>query len=57
MGVKEDADDLYDTGVTIGGWLGWMLGADLGFMADYLLSFLGSLIGVVAAWWINKNYL
>jgi hypothetical protein len=43
--------------VTICSWLGWKLGEDLGMMSAYLLSFIGSLAGVVGGWWFNKNYL
>jgi len=44
-------------GVTIFSTLGWMLGEDIGMMTAYMLSFVGSLVGVVAAWWFNKTYL
>lgn len=43
--------------VTISSWLGWKLGEDLGLMTAYMLSFGGSLLGVVAGCWFNKNYL
>jgi putative Mn2+ efflux pump MntP len=43
--------------VTIISWLGWKLGEDIGLMTAYMLSFVGSLVGVVVGWWFNKNYL
>ena len=43
--------------VTLFSWLGWMLGEDIGMMTAYILSSVGSLIGVVAGWWVNKNWL
>lgn len=43
--------------ITLCSWLGWMLGEELGVMTAYLLSFVGSLSGVVVGWWFNRNYL
>jgi hypothetical protein len=43
--------------VTICSWLGWTLGADFGAMTAYMLSFAGSLVGVVLAVWVNQKYL
>lgn len=43
--------------VTLFSWLGWMLGEEIGMMTAYMLSFVGSLVGVVAGVWFNKSYL
>lgn len=43
--------------VTLFSWLGWMLGEEIGMMTAYILSFVGSLVGVVAGVWFNKSYL
>ena len=45
------------TSVTIFSWLGWLLGQDIGMMTAYMLSFVGSLAGVVVGVWFNRNYL
>ena len=45
------------SGVTLFSCLGWWLGQDIGMMTAYMLSFAGSLVGVVAACWFNNNYL
>jgi len=45
------------TSVTVFSWLGWLLGKDIGMMTAYLLSFVGSLAGVVAGVWFNRTYL
>jgi len=45
------------TSVTIFSWLGWILGQDIGMMTAYILSFVGSLVGVVAGVWFNRSYL
>jgi len=46
-------------GMTVGGYLGWWAGdcLGLGIMGDFLLSSLGSLAGVLAAWRITTDYL
>jgi len=33
-------------GANLGGWVGWVLGARLGFMSAYLLSVVGMAVGV-----------
>ena len=45
------------TSITIFGWVGWWLGAHIGFMTAYAVSFIGSLIGVYAGVRINQAYL
>ena len=42
-------------GGCIGGWAGDCLG--LGLMTTFLLSSLGSLLGIGGAWWFMRNYL
>jgi hypothetical protein len=46
-------------GTTGGGYLGWWLGEYFGFslMGDLVLSTLGSLAGVYAAWRVLTDYL
>jgi uncharacterized membrane protein SpoIIM required for sporulation len=43
--------------ISLFGWLGWKLGAPLGIMGAYLLSFAGSLVGVFVGYFINQRYL
>ena len=43
--------------VTIMGWVGWWLGAKIGIMTGYILSGIGSLLGVYVGWRINRDYL
>jgi hypothetical protein len=43
--------------ITLCGWFGWMLGDSFGIMIAYLLSFAGSLVGVVLGVIINQRYL
>ncbi len=43
--------------ITLCGWLGWRLGDSFGIMTAYLLSFAGSLAGVVLGVTINQRYL
>ncbi len=33
-------------GSTIGGWIGWVVGAKIGFMSAYMLSIVGTAAGV-----------
>lgn len=42
---------------SLGGWLGWMAGERVGFMTAVILSFLGSLVGIYAAWRVIRDYL
>lgn len=44
-------------GVTLFSWIGWWLGEPFGMMTAYILSFLGSLVGVYIACRINRDYL
>jgi len=43
--------------ISIGGWLGWKLGASWGIMTAYWISFIGSLIGVVIGVFLNCRFL
>ncbi len=45
-------------GMIGGGWLGWWVGDyfDLGLMWDFLLSTLGTAIGVYAGWKVGQDY-
>ena len=45
-------------GMTILGWLGWWVGSKLGgLLTAFLLSGVGSLLGVYVGWRINRDYL
>ena len=43
-------------GMTLFSWLGWWAGEPFGFLTGFLLSGLGSLIGVYVGWRINRDY-
>jgi hypothetical protein len=45
-------------GMTILGWFGWWVGSKLGgLLTAFLLSGVGSLLGVYVGWLINRDYL
>ncbi len=44
-------------GLTVLGWVGWWIGAKIGFMTGFILSGIGSIAGVYVGWWINREYL
>jgi hypothetical protein len=44
-------------GVNAGGYAGWVLGEPFGMMAAFLVSSVGSLLGVVVGWKIARHYL
>ena len=44
-------------GVNLGGFAGWEAGAPFGVMTAFLVSGLGSVIGVYAGWWTARRYL
>ncbi len=44
-------------GITVFSCLGWWLGARIGIMTAFLLSSVGSLVGVYVGWRINRDYL
>lgn len=50
---------LMSIGVTVGGYVGWWLGDYLGFglMGAFLVSSLGSMAGIYAAWRVLVDYL
>ncbi len=43
--------------MTILGGMGWWLGIKIGFMTGYVLSGIGSVVGVYVGWRINRDYL
>jgi len=43
--------------VSLGGYLGWWIGASFGLMTAYFLSVVGSLAGVLVGCSINRRYL
>lgn len=43
-------------GMTLFGWIGWWLGDQVGLMTAFLLSGLGSVLGVYAGWRINRDF-
>lgn len=44
-------------GITVFGWIGWWLGDRFGLTAAYLISLLGSLVGVYVGWRIHRDFL
>lgn len=44
------------TGATLGGWLGWWAGDQIGLMSAYLLSVVGSGIGLYAGRRLFQDY-
>ena len=46
-------------GMSAGGYVGWWAGdyLDLGLMTTFLVSVLGSAVGVYVAWRITRDYL
>ena len=42
--------------ITIFGLAGWWIGAHIGIMTAYLISFIGSLLGVYIGVRFNQNY-
>lgn len=44
-------------GMTVFSSLGWWLGAHIGIMTAFLLSGIGSMVGVYVGWRINHDYL
>ncbi len=46
-------------GMTIGGYVGWWAGDYFGFglMGTFLVSLLGSAVGIVVAWKVQTDYL
>ncbi len=43
-------------GMTVFGWLGWVLGERFDFMTAFILSGVGSLVGVYVGWRVNRDY-
>lgn len=43
-------------GITIVGWIGWWLGSWVGDVTAYMLSGVGSMVGVYVGWRINRDY-
>jgi hypothetical protein len=43
--------------MTVLGWVGWWLGAKIGLMAAFVLSGIGSLLGVYLGWRISNDLL
>ncbi len=44
-------------GMTVGGWGGWWLGAHIGFFTAYMVSVIGSGVGLYAALRFTRDYL
>jgi hypothetical protein len=46
-------------GIVVGGYIGWYVGDYFGFglMGDFLVSALGSIVGVYVAWRVMRDYL
>lgn len=50
---------LYMVGASVGSWAGWMLGEKISnaMSVAFLLSSLGTFVGIYAAWRIIRDYL
>lgn len=44
-------------GATLGGWIGWCLGEQVGFMTAFMLSIIGTAAGIYFGRKIVKEYL
>jgi hypothetical protein len=44
-------------GMNVGGYVGWVLGEHIGLMTAFLVSGLGSVLGVYAGWKVAREYL
>ena len=43
-------------GMTAGSWVGWWLGARVDLLTGFILSGVGSLVGVYMGWRVNRDY-
>ncbi len=48
---------LYFAGISVGGAVGWWVGSYEGFWTAMIVSTLGSLVGVYAAYRLTRDYL
>jgi len=44
-------------GMTVLGWVGWWIGSMVSVMTAFMLSGIGSVLGVYVGWRINRDYL
>jgi hypothetical protein len=44
-------------GLTVGGWIGWAIGAPISIFTAYVISTVGSALGLYAAIRVTKYYL
>ena len=44
-------------GMTVFGWIGWWVGAQIGIMTAFFLSGFASMAGIYVGWRINRDYL
>ena len=44
-------------GMTVFGWVGWWIGAKVGMMTAFILSGIGSIVGIYVGWRIYRDYL
>ena len=43
-------------GLTVFSWIGWWLGAKINFFMGFVVSGVGSMLGVYVGWRINRDY-
>ncbi len=44
-------------GINVGGYAGWLLGEQIGLLTAFLVSGVGSILGVYAGWKVAREYL
>jgi hypothetical protein len=44
-------------GVNVGGYVGWILGQPIGLMTAFIVSSVGSIVGVYFGWRVARQYL
>jgi hypothetical protein len=44
-------------GVNAGGYLGWVLGEPFGMMTAFIVSSVGSIVGLIVGWKVARHYL
>ncbi len=57
LGRSEPLNKLFGfIGMTIGGWVGWALGEPISFFTAFMLSMVGTGLGLWGAFWVQRRY-